>query len=178
MARQSVGLQSGEAGRVSDVPGTATRLEVGFLRLSPSVHVVADARRFAVRTVETLGADEDAQETVRMLVSELVTNAVLHAGTDLLLGIADADRYVRVSVTDGSPALPRQRRINHASSTGRGLRLLRILSVTSGTEGSDAVRPGGKSVWFTVSKRIGEQDRQTAAAEALALFGVDLEAAW
>ena len=94
---------------------TAPRRRSGCLRLSPCVQVVAEARRYAVQAVERLGADREAQESVRTLVSELVTNAVLHAGTDILLNISDADCQVRVSVTDGSPALPRQRRIDHAS---------------------------------------------------------------
>lgn len=163
---------------MSDAPMTARRRKIACLRLSPCVHVVAEARRYAVQAVERLGADREAQESVRTLVSELVTNAVLHAGTDILLDITDADCQVRVSVTDGSPALLRQRRIDHASCTGRGLRLLRILSVTSGTDSSDAVRPGGKSVWFTVSKQTGGRERETAAFEARMVFGVDLEGAW
>lgn len=163
---------------MSDAPITAHQHKIECVRLSPSVQVVAEARRYAVRTVERLGADGEAQESVRTLVSELVTNAVLHAGTDILLDITDANCQVRVSVTDGSPALPRQRRIDHASCTGRGLRLLRILSVTSGTDSSDAVRPGGKAVWFMVSKQTGGRERETAATEARMLFGVDLEGAW
>jgi len=55
---------------------TANRRKIECLRLSPSAQVVAEARRYAVRTVELLGADREAQESVRTLVSELVTNAV------------------------------------------------------------------------------------------------------
>lgn len=144
------------------------------LSLATGPQEVGLARRFAVRVVADLGADEQAQEATRTLVSELVTNVVLHAGTPALLSIQDADDCVRVQVTDGSAALPRQRRTGTDSTTGRGLRLLQALSVASGTEPSSRIGPQGKTVWFTVRKHTGTAELDAVAAGALALFDVDL----
>lgn len=150
----------------------------GGLRLGPSARGVAEARRYAVDVAARLGADDDTRETVRTLVSELVTNALLHAGTDVVVRVDDARAALRVSVTDGSPAQPLQRRLGPGSTTGRGLRLLRALSTDSGTERSDAIGAGGKTVWFTVSKRATEHDRQAVDRTADEVFAVDHEQAW
>jgi anti-sigma regulatory factor (Ser/Thr protein kinase) len=144
------------------------------LSLATGPQEVGLARRFAVRVVAGLGADEQAQEAIRTLVSELVTNVVLHAGTRALLTVEDAGDSVRVLVTDGSAVLPRQRRTGADSTTGRGLRLLQALSAASGTEPSSRISPHGKTVWFTVRKHTGAAELDAVAAGALALFDVDL----
>lgn len=123
------------------------------LELATTAREVAAARRFAVGAVADLGADEEAQERVRTLVSELVTNVVLHAGTRSVLGVADDGDCVRVHVTDGSPAQARTMRPSDDSTTGRGLRLLAALSADSGSRRSERVGPLGKTIWFTVHKR-------------------------
>lgn len=134
---------------------------------------VAVARRFAVRTAAGLGADEEAQDAVRALVSELVANVVLHAGTPAVLVVEDDGDCVRVLVTDGSASPVRQRRPGTGSTTGRGLRLIEALSVATGTHPSDVVAPGGKTIWFTVRKRTGPAERAAVEATARDLF--DLE---
>jgi anti-sigma regulatory factor (Ser/Thr protein kinase) len=102
------------------------------------------ARRFARAALSESNADVD---TVLLLVSEVVTNAVLHARSDIRLVVEDRDVIVRVEVHDGSPMPPRMHRFRLASATGRGLRLLDQLSRTWGVE---AVSGAGKVVWFEV----------------------------
>ena len=148
------------------------------LRLGQTARGVAEARRYAVDVAGRLGADDEARDTVRTLVSELVTNALLHAGTDVVVRVEDDRTSLRVGVTDGSPAQPLQRRLGPGSTTGRGLRLLRVLSTDSGVERSDAVGTGGKTVWFRVSKKATEQGRQAIARIADEVFAVDHEQAW
>jgi anti-sigma regulatory factor (Ser/Thr protein kinase) len=88
----------------------------------------------------------DVTDTVALLVTELVTNAVVHARTDLCLGIEVVPPRVRLSVSDGSTRLPVVR--HHATSelAGRGLALVDALASRWGVESTD----GGKSVWCEV----------------------------
>jgi PAS domain S-box-containing protein len=106
---------------------------------------------------------EPLSETVQLLVSELVTNAVLHAGTDISLTLLDQpDGGVRVEVGDGNPALPAGRSYDPDASTGRGLGLVAMLSIDHGAERRDA----GKVVWCLV----GPETADDAGADADALL--------
>jgi anti-sigma regulatory factor (Ser/Thr protein kinase) len=146
--------------------------------LTTTPQEVAVARRFAVAAIKGLGGDEQAQDRVRTLVSELVTNVVLHARTPAVLTIQDDGDCVRVLVTDGSPAPARPRRPGADSTSGRGLWLLQTLSAGSGRRPSDRISLTGKTVWFTVHKHSRKAEQQATTASALALFDDDLEAAW
>lgn len=77
---------------------------------APAGSSVAAARRLVSTTLSQWELEE-LDEDARLLVSELVTNAVVHAGTDLELTIALLAETVEISVTDrhpvrGLPALP------------------------------------------------------------------------
>jgi hypothetical protein len=105
------------------------------------------ARHFVVTTLEAAGHD-DLVDIATLLVTELVTNAVLHARTELVVEIDDDPRdALRFTVWDRSPLLPRVRHNSVAAATGRGLRLVEMLS--SGWH-ADAV-PDGKRVWFDLA---------------------------
>lgn len=151
-------------------PGPAA----AHLRLGPEPASVGRARRFAVTAAEELGADEDAQDAVRTLVSELVTNVVLHARTDLVVAVSAGPGEVRVEVADGSAVSPRRRRPTPAGTTGRGLRLVEVLSDRWGVDADDRVAPGGKVSWFTVHLVTSDEDREALARAALALFDTGL----
>lgn len=114
------------------------------LELPPTTDSVPLARRFARSTLRGTSCDVD---TVLLLVSEVVTNAVLHARSDFRLVVEDRGEVARVEVHDASPVPPRMHHFRPASGTGRGLRLLDRLSVTWGVA---PVAPGGKVVWFEV----------------------------
>ncbi len=105
------------------------------------------ARRFVGDVLRTNGAD-GASEVCVLLTSELVTNAVLYGGSDIVLRVAlDAD-VVRVSVHDQSPAPPVPRPSGRDDTSGRGLALVDLLSSTWGV----APNSHGKEVWFEVSR--------------------------
>jgi anti-sigma regulatory factor (Ser/Thr protein kinase) len=106
---------------------------------------VPAARRFVHTTLERLGLLA-AWDVAEMLVSEVVTNAVLHAKTEFTIEVARDGDLVRVSVSDLSAAIPRQRAYGTDSTTGRGLRLVATLAVAWGVERAAA----GKTVWFEV----------------------------
>jgi len=105
---------------------------------------VSQARRLARITLQGSSVDVD---TVLLLVSEVVTNAVLHARSAVRLTIEDREGVVRIEVHDRSPIPPRMHRLRLASATGRGLRLLEQLSLSWGVEPGTGT---GKIVWFEV----------------------------
>ena len=95
----------------------------------------------------------DLAEEAELLVSELVTNAVLHARTPLVVRAAWRAARLRVSVTDESAWLPRPRPQDVERVDGRGLALVETLADDWGVEN----RPGdGKTVWFELSSAPAE----------------------
>jgi anti-sigma regulatory factor (Ser/Thr protein kinase) len=86
-------------------------------------------------------------DTAVLLVSELVTNTVVHAGTSVELVVCIQDRAgLRVEVADGSVQHPTIRH-DPMASTGRGLHLLDALADRWGV----TARATGKTVWFELS---------------------------
>jgi anti-sigma regulatory factor (Ser/Thr protein kinase) len=89
-------------------------------------------------------------EAASLLVSELVTNAIVHARTDVELRLLADDRMLRAEVTDRNPTLPTRRRPTSLTGTGRGLELIDDLASRWGVLLSDA----GKTVWFEITFAI------------------------
>lgn len=117
------------------------------LRLPPTTDSVPLARRFVRQQLTNSGCDVD---TVVLLLSELVTNAVLHARSEIVVSLKGTDDTVRVEVADASPTPPRLHRFHVESATGRGLRLLDRLSMSWGVERTRLDDRAGKVVWFEV----------------------------
>lgn len=115
------------------------------LTLPPEAASVPTARRFVRATLRALGLD-GACEVAEVLVSELATNAVLHARTEFTVEVEAEDERVQILVTDGSGVVPRQRSYGPESTTGRGIGLVDALSTSWGVERA----PVGKTVWFVV----------------------------
>lgn len=126
-----------------DLPRTDRRDAAGDLLLLAHPSSVATARKL-VRDVLTQARREDLVETAQLLVSELVTNALVHAGTPINLHASVGDDGLRVEVTDGSTQAPAPRHYATMARTGRGLQLLQQLVDRWGT----LARPDGKTVWF------------------------------
>lgn len=104
----------------------------------------SSAPRLARAAVSERLGDHPRHDDLLLCVSEVVTNAVLHAGSASQLRVrTEGDRLV-VEVVDRSPTLPTRRQHDLQAPTGRGLRLLDALTVAWGTTPSD----GGKIVWF------------------------------
>ena len=108
---------------------------------------VGAARRF-VSAALSIGSP--LRDVTRLLVSEAVTNAVLHsasgeAGGRFTVEYQLDDRRLRVAVSDDGGASGPRRRVHHIESiTGRGLELFDALSDRWGVDGG----PGGRTVWF------------------------------
>lgn len=115
------------------------------LMLPPATHSVPMARRFAREQLRESACDVD---TVVLLVSEVVTNAVLHGRSDLRLRVDDRGDTARVEVADSSAKPVRVHEFGVESTTGRGLHLVAQLSLRWGAE--PGANGWGKVVWFEV----------------------------
>jgi hypothetical protein len=67
-------------------------------------------------------------DPVRLVASELATNALLHAQTAFSVTLAATDQTVLLTVRDDSPALPTRRAAQAMDPSGRGLDIVRLVS--------------------------------------------------
>ncbi len=93
-------------------------------------------------------ADRALVADVELLVSELVTNAIAHAGSDPRLAIDVRRERIRVEVYDGDPNPPVERQARPTDPGGRGLRFVRELSSQWGYSPSGT----GKVVWLDIDR--------------------------
>lgn len=107
---------------------------------------VGTARRLVRHELASFD-DADLVETASLLVSELVTNAILHARTDVGLYAVVRDGVFRAEVTDGNSALPTPRRPSELAGTGYGLQLIGAIATNWGVQRSAV----GKTVWFELA---------------------------
>ncbi len=113
------------------------------LQLPPTRASVGEARRYVGARLGELEATPVA-EVATLLTSELVTNAVVHAGGCVRVRVSVHGSTVRVTVEDPSRERPRLRRTTSDAVTGRGLALVASLSDRWGVDDLD----DGKAVWF------------------------------
>jgi hypothetical protein len=112
--------------------------------LAPEGASVPLARRFVADQLADL--PPATVDLARLLVSEVVTNAVLHARTETTLTLDWNESTVKIQVADTNPVLPVVRSHGAEAGTGRGLHVLDRLASNWGTE---PLR-GGKVVWFEI----------------------------
>ena len=123
---------------------------VRSLDLGDDTRAVAAGRRATVQLLE-LWHLTDLRSDAELLVSELVTNAVLHGRSGVTLTVAVADGVLEVGVMDRSRILPSPRAsaadAPWRAEGGRGLRMVDRLADEWGV----AALPDGKQVWFRLS---------------------------
>ncbi|MEU9988758.1 SpoIIE family protein phosphatase [Streptomyces sp. NPDC048045] len=115
---------------------------------------IAEARRHLRELLHDWTGAEQVDAAV-LLVSEMVTNVLVHTDADALL-LAEvtggpAGRRLRVEVTDGGDDLPHLRRPGELASSGRGLVLIELLADGWGVD----PRGEGKSIWFELYESDG-----------------------
>lgn len=110
------------------------------------------ARRFVA---SSLREGDEVAELAVLLVSELASNAVLHARTPFELVVDNDETRLRVEVHDDSPALPTLKDYVAESVTGRGLHMVATSADNWGFEMQD----GGKFVWFELSYDLRSANR-------------------
>lgn len=137
-----------EAGSPRDPRGPADRRAIDeTVTLAAQPASVSAARRF-VRNA--LAAVPDLIDDAALVATELVANAVLHAGGPITLRTAvepGPAPALRMEVSDGSPVAPVIREYGTVASTGRGLALVARIARRWGV---DRV-PGGKTVWVELA---------------------------
>jgi hypothetical protein len=89
-------------------------------------------------------APTEVQDSVSLMVSELATNALLHASGGFEVAVDRSERTVSVSVSDRGDGTPVLQSPKFSEPHGRGLRIVATLSDQWGISGT----PDGKAVWF------------------------------
>ncbi|MFD9223633.1 ATP-binding protein [Streptomyces sp. NPDC060064] len=128
---------------ILEVPTVALSRQQRFPRSRISIGA---ARAFVVGTVTEWGV-ADRQDDIRLCVSELATNALLHAvppGREFSVKLSTDDGLLRIEVRDSGDGLPEVRYLSVDESRGRGLRLVNELADDYGVV-EHAV---GKTVWL------------------------------
>lgn len=118
------------------------------LLLDPEPQSVRRARVYVAERLQRLGRD-DLLDAAELGVSELVTNAILHANPPITVRVRGTPLHPRVEVHDNSKRPPK---LNSGMADddqllrtfGRGLGIVALYSATWGAE----VSPEGKVVWF------------------------------
>lgn len=115
------------------------------LRLPPEPSSAGRARRFVAHALSPGG---EVAELAVLLVSELASNAVLHARTDFELVISLDTARIRVDVMDSNATMPMLKSYEPESVTGRGLHMV---ASSADKWGFDATHEG-KTVWFELQR--------------------------
>lgn len=123
---------------------------------------VAKARAF-VRALLRQWNAAGFEEPAVLLVSELVTNAVLHSATPSTVEVRLNTGILWIGIADGSAVIPAPKRYGVEAATGRGLQLVERIASRWGVSRSDS----GKVVWFELSD---ESAQEFAAASSAALL--------
>ena len=126
-----------------------------LLKFANDVSSVSAARRFVRDALDDAGFDAD---DATLLISELASNVVQHAGTDFDVVVMVIEATVRVEIHDGlavseafrdlisQPPVP----VDVSSPSGRGLFLLKSCGAKFGftDKGHE-----GKAIWFEIERR-------------------------
>ena len=109
---------------------------------------VGAARRFVRDVLMSRQVADRVVDTVELLTSEVVTNAIVHGKSGPRLAVTIDETVVRVAVQDRSPAMP-ERRLAHVDDlSGRGVVIVEEMASAWGVERE---RNGAKRVWFEVT---------------------------
>ena len=90
-------------------------------------------------------------DDLRLVVSELATNALAHAQTPFTLTLSMADRLVLLAIQDESTSVPVRSVPDLMDVSGRGMMIVELLSEEWGTS-TDSL--GVKSVWASFSSAV------------------------
>jgi anti-sigma regulatory factor (Ser/Thr protein kinase) len=117
-----------------------------------TVHGPAAARR-VIGALPPVWELPQLRDTAELVVSELVTNAYLHApGTDSFeLEMVRRENGVRISLADGNSIRPMLRELGGEELSGRGMRIVAELASAWGAEDHH----GGKRVWVDLDLEFG-----------------------
>lgn len=115
-------------------------------KLEANPRSAREARRFVEQTLHTWECHH-LLDVATLLTSELVTNGVLHARSEIELRLHLNGPTVRIEVRDEGAGTPVRREVDLDSTNGRGLALVESLSRRWGVSPA----PSGKAVWFELA---------------------------
>ena len=127
-----------------------TTTEAARVLLPMSTRSPAVARQFARMSGCTEHTSQALDEAL-LLISELVTNSVLHGRPQITLAIECNGTGISVRVRDGASGLLDRHRSADDDEGGRGLRLVELLADSWGVEHVEDEHGCGKAVWFAIS---------------------------
>lgn len=108
---------------------------------------VSHSRRFTARTLRAWGISQET-DTVLLVVSELVTNALVHTQGQVQLDLTLINERLRIAVSDTSPRTPvKPTSISWEATGGRGMLLVEAVSAKWGS----VPLSGGKQVWSEIT---------------------------
>jgi anti-sigma regulatory factor (Ser/Thr protein kinase) len=109
---------------------------------------VSPARRAVVEKVRVWGVplDDETADVIRLVASELITNAVVHGEGSVTVGLYHRPGCVVIDVLDGSPQVPQVSTAGDGDESGRGMALVGFLAARSGREPTAR----GKRVWAEI----------------------------
>lgn len=137
---------------------------VGDWRLPREPRSVGRARELA--RAQLVAWDlEPLVDTVELLVSELVTNALRYGEGEIRLRLL-LDRTLVCEVWDAGLVQPRRRRARDTDEGGRGLQLVGLLSAAWGSRRT----PRGKTVWFELPLPDGDSTAEPTVEQLLSMF--------
>lgn len=142
-----------------DDAATAGRGLVMTLPVDPHAGALA---RHAVRDTLTAAGAERWLEATELAVTEVVTNAVLHARGPIELRVVVAHDHTLVEVEDATTVLPALRGYGPQATTGRGLSMVTAVTSACGARHVGGL-DSGKVVWFRVDDDVQEADDPLAA---------------
>ncbi|MGV9316381.1 SpoIIE family protein phosphatase [Streptomyces sp. NPDC003691] len=145
--------------RVQGLPDDA----VGDWQLPREPRSVGRARELTRCQLDSWGLGA-LVDTVELLVSELVTNALRYGEGEIRLRLL-RDRTLVCEVWDGGLVQPRRRRARDTDEGGRGLQLVGLLSAAWGSRRT----PRGKTVWFELALP-GEGTAEPTVEQLLSMF--------
>ncbi|WP_390899072.1 ATP-binding protein [Streptomyces cynarae] len=139
--------------------------------VSAAADAVPPARRQVVELARTLDASlqDEALETVELLASEVIANAVLHSASPCEVVVTRTAKRLRVEVTDTEPTMPSAVAAGPNDESGRGLLLVGALADAWGMQ----PKPDGKTTWFEIGlesphERIGDGSTEAPSSPHVA----------
>jgi hypothetical protein len=137
------GMHSGVFG-ASPPPPVSGHPTADLTRVFPgALDTPRAARHFVIDTLQRWGAEQSVIDNAALVVTELTTNAMMHAGSDSKVRIWASREVIGIAVEDEVGVLPIQRTPRSLASTGRGLSMVAVLSQQWGAD----VLDDGKVVW-------------------------------
>jgi anti-sigma regulatory factor (Ser/Thr protein kinase) len=130
---------------------------------------VAPARRRCVATLRDWGVplNQDAEDAIELVSSELLGNAIRHADGSVLVALYAMVGRCLIEVYDNNPDPPIERSAAEDDESGRGLALVKFVATKHGWQPTE----GGKKCWAELELPAGQPSAPNTKEHFLELPG-------